>query len=261
MTAQPFILNATLATLSMPGFVPPSFHFLPSAEAVAADNAYVILSGIFTKAPRPNAALFDIDGTLVSEVTGQLIGRMVGAMYAFNNAGVPVGLFSVRHLPGIRLFLSKYPNISALIAGDPDGRRLLLDNDFFCAHLRALCENSARARVEIERVQSRIDLSAMMRIPVLYFRGKDGDEDRVEAPKLVSGDDVILIDNNNFRGRYDRIMGLLRGREDDVPALIDAVRHSLRLFWRVEEGPAGGNFTTAHIDGLVGILEGLVGSK
>ncbi|MBT3182047.1 MAG: hypothetical protein HN337_06025 [Deltaproteobacteria bacterium] len=232
------------------------FHFLSKTELPSAESAYRAIQKITKCTKFPSAVLFDIDRTLYIEPTDELSGRMVGALLAFHNAGIPVGLFSLRYELSVETFVGMNPSIAQILSRDHNGQPLIYGNQTVIDHYVGLCEGLKRVRLRIDHKRSYVDPSVVMRIPILEIQQGEDAPMEILAPKLPPFPGALVIDDKNYSIAYRMLIGALQKDNDDGESrLLQVAEMSLHQFWHVDESLPQGDFSSSQLQSLKILLQ------
>lgn len=237
--------------------VPPLFGFLPQADIGTAGDSYITISGILAQAPHPQAIFIDVDDTLYNGSTKGLIPRTIGAAFAFHNAGVPVGIYSLRPRFSISKFLSEHPQISSVLGFLSSGEPLIMAKEDLISFSARLVAGSDIVSAKTEERPLHRDSRMMVRVPKISIVRTDGEVHEMDFPKVAPASNVLILDDYNFFSYYDVMIRILGGRLPYDFPLIKAIRFSIAALWHVEKGDISDGFLSAHIDSLTLLLEGL----
>lgn len=237
--------------------LPLNAGLLPRAEETCALRAFGQVSRILRENPLPSATLFDMDGTLLEMTTEQLYGRTVGAMHAFHGAGVPIGIYSLRPSPDIFQTLYEHKLIYDAVARIRESGMLVFDIDFYRGQAVTLCRGLAHVETGIWEFKSLISPTTTIKMPTIKI-GKNGRSEEIDPPKFLPYDDVILVDNTDFRENCGRIIKALSDVGDRDSALFRSAELLSARLWHIGTAPAGADFSDTQLAGLVEVL-GMLG--
>ncbi len=252
------ISSSLQSRLIVPSFVKPDFGFLPGPEAYPALCAYNDVSDVVASCgPFPEAVLFDLDWVLYDRLSDRVIGRSVGALYAFANSGIPVGIYSHRPYDQVLEFLHAVPEVRALLAFDQSGKTLILSRSDYDADVAFLCSGLKCARLSTIEKYCKDNPGMKATVPVLDFESA-GIEERIRVPKFITAEGVILVDDCDYRVEYEKILAHLQGGLEDPSPLYRIAKMSARLLWHVGKAGPGEKFSAQQLQALRAVMGGIV---
>lgn len=229
---------------------------LAPREVECAEDAHAAIRGLLQASPplRPRLVLWDIDETLTVAGSPELLsGRMIGALYAFAQCGIPLGLYTLRPDPDLAAFLRQHPRLTACLARDAEGDPFALGSSFHTALIEALARHARCARLSIREQRSRIVPNSIMRLPWLTFARPEGPVE-MTSPKFVPFEGALLVDDKDYSERYRKLEDLLGEGEARDSALFCALRYSASNCWHVGTSMPGEVFSEPQLEGLRTLL-------